>query len=154
MNKKQLIAAWVALPLLALSLFLSLPCFSYAGNLVSEDEGVREARQKAPELIIHEEDLTYDKYKDSLKLLTEALDKYRNRKSKETGWEVENIGVHNWLLTVEGYGFKAQRDIAKLELKNAKFDGAPKEKMANLEAKLKEADKKLKYFLGHHLWAD
>lgn len=151
MNKKQLIVAWVVLPFLILSLLLICP-FSYAGNLSTED--MNYVRQKAPDMIIHEEDLTYDRYKDSLKFLTEALDKYYKRKSKELGWEAENIGVPNCLLTVEGYGLKAQRDIARLELKNAKLSGATKEKIAILESKLKEAEKRLKYFLEHNIWVD
>ena len=63
MNKKQLIAVWGGLLFLMLSLLLTFPYFSYAGNL----EPTKKIGDAAPELIIHEEDLTYGEYKDSLK---------------------------------------------------------------------------------------
>jgi len=151
MNKKQLVA-WGALPLLVLILPLAIPFSTYAGNLSTKDMDY--VRQKAPDMIIHEEDLTYDRYKDSLKFLTEALDKYSKRKSKELGWESENIGVPNCLSIIKGYGLKTQRDLARLELKNARLNGATKATVATLEVKLKESEKRLKYFLEHNAWVD
>jgi hypothetical protein len=125
---------------------------NYADDLSTEE--MNYVRQRAPEMIIHEEDLTYDRYKDSLKSLMHALDKYNQRKSKELGWEVENIGIPNCLLVVEGYGLKAQRDIAMLELKNAKLNRATKEEINKLESQLKEAENMLKYYLEHNIWVD
>ena len=153
MNKKQLIVAWEALPFLVSLLLLISPYFSYAGNL-EPTENIEEVRQKAPELIIHEEDLTYDEYKDSLKSLEETLNKYKEGKGNELGWEIENIGISNWLLTIEGYGFKRERDIIRLELENAKLRGATKGEIADLKSKLKEAEKRLKDFLTSNIWVD
>lgn len=150
MNKKQLIVAWGILLFLMLSLLLTFPYFSYAGNL----EPTKKIGNVAPELIIHEKDLTYDEYEDSLKSLEETLDKYRDKKSDEVGWETENIGVPNWLLITEGYGLKREKDIIRLELENAKLSGATKEKIVNLESKLKEAEKRLKDFLTSNIWVD
>ncbi len=151
MNKKQLKVATVmkALPFLILPLLLT-SLFSYADNL----EQTKKIEDVAPELIIHEKDLTYDSYRDSLKSLTEALNEYQKGKGNELGWEVENIGIPNRLLRIEGYGLKTQRDIIRLELENAKLKGAAKGEIADLESKLKEAKKRLKYFLEHNIWAD
>ena len=149
MNKKQLIVALGVLPFLV-SLLLLIPFFIYAGNI----EPTKKIGDVAPELIIHEEDLTYDEYENSLKSLEETLDKYYNRKSKELGWEIENIGVPNRLLTIEGYGFKRERDLIRLELENAKLRGATKGEIADLKSKLKEAEKRLKDFLTSNIWVD
>jgi len=147
MNKNQLIVTWVIV------LLLLIFRFGYADS-VDPAGGKRAIKQQASELIINEEDLTYDQYKASLKLLTEVLGKYYKRKNKEIGWETENIGAHNSLLIIEGYGLKVQRDIARLELKKAKLNGVDKATVVSLEVKLKEAEKQLKYFLKHNTWVD
>jgi len=153
MNKKQVIVGWGALPFLVSSLLLTLLSFSYADNL-EPTKNIEEIKQKAPELVIHEKDLIYATYKDSLKSLTETLNKYQKGKGNELGWEIENIGISNSLLTIEGYGLKTQRDIIRFELENAKLKGAAKGKIADLESKLKEAERRLKYFLEHNIWVD
>lgn len=129
-------------------------CKNNITKINSKSVKSKEVREDAPELTINEEDLTYDRYKDSLKFLTEVLDKYNKRKGKDLGWEVESLGVPNYLSIVKGYGLKAQRDIARLELKNAKLNGVTKEKIAILEGKLKETEKRLQYFFEHNAWVD
>ncbi len=135
--------------MLILALFLVTPLFSYADNL----ELIKKIGDVAPELIIHEEDLTYDSYKDSLKFLKEALDRWE-KGEKYDPLDYNYIGIPNRLLRLEGYGLKAQRDIVRIGLENARLNGVAKEKIATLESKLKEAEKQLKYFLEHNIWVD
>jgi len=153
MNRIKLIVAWGVLLFLMLSLLLTFLCFSYADNL-EPTKDMKETKQNAPELIIHEEDLTYDSYKDSLKFLKEALDRWEKGEKYDPDLDYNYIGIPNRLLRLEGYGLKAQRDIVRLELKNAKLNGATKAMVASLESKLKEAEKRLKDFLEHNIWVD
>ena len=150
MNKKQLIVTWGVLLFLMLSLLLTFPSFSYAGNL----EPTKKIGDAAPEFVIHEKDLTYEEYKGSLKFLQEALNRWEKGEKYDPDLDYNYIGIPNSLLHLEGYGFKAQRDIIRFELKNAKLSGATKEEIKKLESNLKETEKRLKYFLKHNIWVD
>ena len=147
MSKKQLIVGWGVLPFLALSLLLSYP-FSYAGDLSAE--GIKVIREGVPECIY----LTYDEYKDSLKFVKEALDRWEKGEKYDPDLDYNYIGLPNSLSFLEGYGLKAQRDIARLELENAKLKRESKVRIANLESKLIEAEKQFKYFSEHNNWVD
>ncbi|MBF0384706.1 MAG: hypothetical protein HQL27_02430 [Candidatus Omnitrophica bacterium] len=134
------------------SLCFLITFFCYAGNSTKKD--VKETGLKAPEFIIQEQDLTYDSFKDALKFLRDAVERLDKGEKYDPNSEENYIGIPNSLLRLEGYGLKLQRDNIKLELKNAKLIGSPKEKMGNLESKLKESEKQLQYFLEHNLWND
>ena len=105
----------------------------------------------APELVLKEEDFTYEEYQVSLKWIDDVLEQYY--KGKEPGWEIENIGVPNSFLRLQGYGLFTQKEIISLKLENAKLHGKV-EDVAILEKSLKEIESQIKVFLSGNIWVD
>lgn len=118
-------------------------------NAFAEDDVRAHA---APELVLEEEDFTYEKYQASLKWLDDVLEQYY--KGKEPGWEIENLGIPNSLLRLQGYGLFAKRDIIRLKLENAKLKGAKKEVIAGLRKDLENIEKQIDIFLKENIWYD
>ena len=142
MNRKQLTFS------LILTVLFITP-FIYAEESDSID------KDTAPELILKEEDFTYDEYKGSLDFIKNTLDKYYNNKiDKKRDWETENLGIPNSLLRLQGFGLFTQRDIIRLKLENAKLKGVKKEDITNLEKALKDIEKQIEDFLSKNIWYD
>ena len=151
MKKKHLL-----LPILIL-LLLTIP-------VLSQDE-----INVAPELILKEEDFTYEEYKSALKGLNNFLDECYKQEQGDNFWKIYddktksvkltidwlilNIGIPNNLLRLEGYGLITQREIILLKLENAKLKDN-KEEIANLEKALAEIQKKIEIFLSENMWVD
>ena len=138
-----------------IGLILLLPCIpflSYAGNLSSENN-IEEIKQKAPEFILHEEDFTYENYKDRIGFIKTILDEYEKGKKYDPYWDRNYIGIPNSLLQLEGYGLFTQRDIIRLKLENAKLKGTEGE-IADLEKTLDEAERQIEVFLSENIWVD
>lgn len=106
----------------------------------------------APELQLKEADFNYEEYRDGLKFIEDTLDNYY--KGKKPGWEIENIGIPNSLLKLKGYGLFVQKDIARLELENAKLRGASEQDIERLNKSLRDAEHKIKVFLSGNNWMD
>lgn len=105
----------------------------------------------APELVLKEEDFTYEEYQESLKRIDDVLEQYY--KGKDPGWEIENIGIPNRLLRLQGYGLFTQKEIINLKLENAKLHGKV-EDVAILEKSLKEIESQIEVFLSENIWVD
>jgi hypothetical protein len=104
--------------------------------------------------MLKEQDFAYKEYKDSLKLIGNAITNYQAGKAYDQGLEVSYIGIPNSLLRLEGYGLFAQRDILRLKLENARLKGDRKENLANLEKELKDIESRIAIFLKDNMWVD
>lgn len=141
MNKKQLIVL-----LILISFFVVPPIYPKQPNSTIKDI--------APELILKEEDFTYENYKDRLEFIKTILDEYEKGRKYDPYLDRNYIGIPNSLLRLEGYGLFTQKDIIRLRLENAKLKGANKEDIVSLEKALKDIEKQIDIFLRENIWVD
>lgn len=125
--------------LILIILFLTCPAYS-------EDESVK-ILEVAPELILQEEDFTYQAYEDSIERLQQILDWYY--KGEKVAWKYANIGVPNSLLTLKGYGLITQRNTISLKLEKAN-----EEEEETLKKKLADIEEQISDFLSLNIWVD
>lgn len=111
-------------------------------------------QEEASEFNLQEEQFGYEEYHRAYSFLKDAIEKYYQGKNSELGWEVENIGIPNRLLVLEGYGLLSQREIISLRLEDARFRKASKEQISSLEKQLKEIEEKIKTFFRENIWVD
>jgi len=141
MNKKQLVFLLILIP------FFITP-FIYPEQPNSTIKDI------APELLLKEEDFTYENYKDRLEFIKTILDEYEKGGKYDPHWDRNYIGIPNSLLRLEGYGLFTQRDIIRLKLENAKLKGAEREEISNLEKSLRDIEKQIEAFLKENIWVD
>ena len=123
-----------------------IPLTSFA-----QEEANSSVRNIAPEYQLKEEDFTYEEYQEYLKWLEGIFEQCR--KGDELGWEIENLGLSNSLLALEGYGLLTQRDVIRLKLENAKLSGT-EEEIADLKKPLDKIERQIEVFLSEKYWYD
>lgn len=141
MNKRQLIFL-----LILISFFVAPSIYPEQSNSTIKDI--------APELILKEEDFTYENYKDRIGFIKTILDEYEKGGKYDPYWDRNYIGIPNSLLQLEGYGLFTQRNIIRLKLENAKLKGANREEIGNLEKALRDIEKQIEIFLKENIWVD
>ncbi len=70
-------------------------------------------------------------------------------------WEIQNIGFHNWMVTIRGTLLRSDYLIKKSEYESAKSkEGISKMELNTLEKAAKDADEAYKKFLENAAYAD
>lgn len=105
----------------------------------------------APELKPKETDFTHKNYLAGLKLLKDSVRQYE--KDKKVSWDIEEIGIPNALVRIEGYVLKLREENARLELENAKLR-KDKNALGQAANNLKQVEYEIKKFLAERTYVD
>jgi hypothetical protein len=103
------------------------------------------------ELKPKESDFTYENYRLSLTNVRASIERYK--KNKRVSWEMEEIGIPNAQIRIEGYMLKLRKENARLKLENAILR-RDRNALAEAGYNFKQIKRRIKKFLAEKRYVD
>ena len=111
-------------------------------------------------LSLREADFTYENFQRALVKIQSFTNEFDYDADKcvskaEIDWVIPNIAIPNTLIVLQGYGLYTRRELLRMNFEKAKLSSSlPREVVATLESKYKEAELEFNNFLSKSYWVD